>query len=987
MRVLSMDEEGFGSDALRSEASNWYFPSFYILWNDEWRIITDGNREVYRDAFAPPAPSRRVKPWERAPVPAHAPRLQGQKVWKKVGLKARSKEGAEENIDHEGAQEELERGGMGARKRARVTGGNKENISDAPWKTGLVDKENGGNGGRLVSPKKQRMSMGSGDMDALVVPRKRTNANHLITPRKAGWKIPFIESTHATAVAPSLPESLIQSPAKLSPQKMLLNAHEKDQDDITSLAKASPQRIPLNDLDQGEDGVTVPAEKPVRRRKSLRRSTRRLTRGTTPEQPPAAPAEELANNNASESAQPVLETPKKDLEARGDVAVLNESHGPASVEVPRESSVPIRVQEPASLEVVEASNSKSQPEADFSVEGPPIAAVAVAGGLDEEPLTQQQEVISEHTSGISQEESPKDTIESATVVEDPFTAAANETPKSQPILLNSIEVGTETQFTSPTKGSGTPRQRRKTPQRQGSRRSARSTRANSVPPEEQPALGATEIQNSNPASSPIKSRMAKSPTKKSRRSTAQPTPREIISAEAAMSEEIEAVTPTSKFSVETQIHAQQVEPTETEGITIIRQSSSISHSEDVNVLGPTIENSSSGADSGGEGPNLAIAGTVKEETPVAGDLDIQEDTVELEVIATVVPTEDEHISSRVKPSRPEDSAQAVEPASDKAREGSVESLEVLEPISISTEKLLEDSIEEPTDELPGSSTPNPSTTELIETISENTAAHAFDHDDTDMLRNFLTRVKANKAAKAGTSIPKRKRSLPHSPIRLPLESMDAALSPSSPKSKDEFDVNLPADLAAKRKQEDANLDDDEGREPRSIRRSGRTRLPVKAAPLAAPSFIPVRRLGQDGDNTVTLRRNEEKELAALTRVNTRKNKAGAQLPIQVLAKQAEEREDPASRQRALKEAFDDKAQKQKSRKKGKTVLWAEELAQFQNEEGKLVELEREPIKEKEKAAPVEEKKNAVKLGVRSKMALGMAVNGTPAPKRKMRGRA
>ena len=86
--VLSMDGEGFGSDALRSEASNWYFPSFYILWNDEWRIITDGNREVYRDAFAPPAPSRRVKPWERAPVPAHAPRLQGQKVWKKVGLKA-----------------------------------------------------------------------------------------------------------------------------------------------------------------------------------------------------------------------------------------------------------------------------------------------------------------------------------------------------------------------------------------------------------------------------------------------------------------------------------------------------------------------------------------------------------------------------------------------------------------------------------------------------------------------------------------------------------------------------------------------------------------------------------------------------------------------------------------------------------------------------------------------------------------------------------
>jgi 6-phosphofructokinase len=105
----------------------------------------------------------------------------------------------------------------------------------------------------------------------------------------------------------------------------------------------------------------------------------------------------------------------------------------------------------------------------------------------------------------------------------------------------------------------------------------------------------------------------------------------------------------------------------------------------------------------------------------------------------------------------------------------------------------------------------------------------------------------------------------------------------------------------------------------------------------------------------------------------------------VLAKQAEEKEDPASRQRALKEVFDEKAQKQKRGKKRKTVVWAEELAQFQTEEGKAVELGRE--REKEKAAPTEEKKNAVKVGVRSKMTLGMAVNGTPAPKRKMRGRS
>jgi hypothetical protein len=85
----------------------------------------------------------------------------------------------------------------------------------------------------------------------------------------------------------------------------------------------------------------------------------------------------------------------------------------------------------------------------------------------------------------------------------------------------------------------------------------------------------------------------------------------------------------------------------------------------------------------------------------------------------------------------------------------------------------------------------------------------------------------------------------------------------------------------------------------------------------------------------------------------------------------------------LKEIFDEKAQNQKKTKKRKTVVWAAELAQFQTEEGKIVVLE----EEKEKAAPIEEKKNAVKVGVRSKMTLGMVVNGTPAPKRKMRGRS
>jgi hypothetical protein len=110
--------------------------------------------------------------------------------------------------------------------------------------------------------------------------------------------------------------------------------------------------------------------------------------------------------------------------------------------------------------------------------------------------------------------------------------------------------------------------------------------------------------------------------------------------------------------------------------------------------------------------------------------------------------------------------------------------------------------------------------------------------------------------------------------------------------------------------------------------------------------------------------------------------------------------------------FDEKNYKQKLNKKGKSVVWAEELAQFQTEEGKKVVVapvvpekegkkegkkvtivEKEPEREKEKPIlPGDEKKSTsstpkVKVGIRSKMTLGMAANGTPAPKRRVRGRS
>ena len=91
------------------------------------------DREIQTDAFAPPPTRRIIRGWDRAPVPARAPRLHGQKVWKKVGLRAAS---IEETQDE--AQEELEKEGAGARKKSRTLTA-RENINNAMWAAAVPD--------------------------------------------------------------------------------------------------------------------------------------------------------------------------------------------------------------------------------------------------------------------------------------------------------------------------------------------------------------------------------------------------------------------------------------------------------------------------------------------------------------------------------------------------------------------------------------------------------------------------------------------------------------------------------------------------------------------------------------------------------------------------------------------------------------------------------------------------------------------------------
>lgn len=220
------------------------------------------------------------------------------------------------------------------------------------------------------------------------------------------------------------------------------------------------------------------------------------------------------------------------------------------------------------------------------------------------------------------------------------------------------------------------------------------------------------------------------------------------------------------------------------------------------------------------------------------------------------------------------------------------------------------------------------------------ATSSFENDDTDMLRQFLTRVKADKAAKAAAPPPKKRKSLPHSPVRIPLgDIMNAEASSPVQAPKDEFDISVPITSSPTRKSRTVTPPPtDEAHvevEAKSIRRSGRTRPPAPKIPLPAPSSIPVRRLGGD-DTTVTLKQSVEKELAALTRVNTRKNKAGAVLPEILLARKADGKENPAKRQRELRELFEEKVRREKKAQgKGKkSVVWKEELAQYQTFGGK-----------------------------------------------------
>ena len=238
-----------------------------------------------------------------------------------------------------------------------------------------------------------------------------------------------------------------------------------------------------------------------------------------------------------------------------------------------------------------------------------------------------------------------------------------------------------------------------------------------------------------------------------------------------------------------------------------------------------------------------------------------------------------------------------------------------------------------------------------QTANQKTRSGARFSDDTSMLKDFLNRAQARKAAQ------KPLLSAPDAPIpqcsprRSPRKthgSQDGhALSPQKRRTI----VNRPGTPPGKPKTE--TLDSEEGEEltaePASCRRSTRTRLPApsKAAP-GAPSFIPVRRA--DGTDPVVLQKSQAQELAVTTRANTRRNKGQSKPPLLALQDLATESADVGGTAKQGAET-------------AKCVAWAERLASYQDAKGEAEDAEERRPK------------------VRRLRGLG-AVNGTPAAKRR-----
>ncbi|KAL8884903.1 MAG: hypothetical protein Q9192_006744 [Flavoplaca navasiana] len=232
-------------------------------------------------------------------------------------------------------------------------------------------------------------------------------------------------------------------------------------------------------------------------------------------------------------------------------------------------------------------------------------------------------------------------------------------------------------------------------------------------------------------------------------------------------------------------------------------------------------------------------------------------------------------------------------------------------------------------------------------------------DDTNMLKDFLSRAQARKLIKEVTLAPasnaRAEAATATSPRRSQRNAL-ATLDSNSPSPRKAREVaSHPGTPPNKPQLVEVHGEDDNEATTRGspVRRSSRKRLPAPAkTATGAPSFIPVRRA--DGTDPVVLQKSVAQELALITQSNTRRNKGQAKPPAVILKSLPVELvEDGSKGGHALRNC--------------KTVGWDQKLVYYQDGTEALVEVESKMEEKRPKA--------------RRLRGLGIG-NGTPAPKRK-----
>ncbi|KAL9100346.1 MAG: hypothetical protein Q9163_004268 [Psora crenata] len=243
-------------------------------------------------------------------------------------------------------------------------------------------------------------------------------------------------------------------------------------------------------------------------------------------------------------------------------------------------------------------------------------------------------------------------------------------------------------------------------------------------------------------------------------------------------------------------------------------------------------------------------------------------------------------------------------------------------------------------------------------------------DDTSILKDFLNRAQARRAAREAIDGPK---SLQRSPRRSPRKALQVLNeATSSSVQLEELTPGRvptrPATPTATSKIDFPAADDVGGPavEAPSCRRSARTRLPARSKPPpGAPSLIPVRRA--DGTDPVVLQKSQAQELAIVTRTNTRRNKGQSKPPL--LALQDLPVEDSGCLTTVKQGAGH-----------AKTVVWADKLTRYHDTNHATEEAEDQRPKVRRLRGLGT--RNGASMAEGTAAVVPLAADGTRAPKRR-----